>query len=305
MAQHVKFHQYFFQWMQLYKLDAVRPVTYRKYEMSHRQLVMLAPDLKMTDLSRLTYQQLLNDYAKTHERQTTMDFHRHLKGSLIDALEEGFIDRDPTRKAIIKGIKHRQHKTKYLHQYELQALLNELNLNNEVNWDYFILLIAKTGIRFAEALGVTPADFDFAHQTLSISKTWDYKSAKSDFAPTKNNSSVRKVPLDWQTVIQFSQLTKKLPDDQPIFVQAKVYNDTVNHYLERLCKRASIPVISVHGLRHTHASLLLYAGVSIASVARRLGHSNMTTTQQTYLHIIQELENQDNDKVMKHLASLI
>lgn len=64
-------------------------------------------------------------------------------------------------------------------------------------------------------------------------------------------------------------------------------------------------MISVHGLRHTHASLLLYAGVSIASVARRLGHSNMTTTQQTYLHIIQELENQDNDKVMKHLASLI
>ncbi|MBP5845134.1 site-specific integrase, partial [Lactiplantibacillus plantarum] len=139
MAQHVKFHQYFFQWMQLYKLDAVRPVTYRKYEMSHRQLVTLAPDLKMADLSRLTYQQLLNDYAETHERQTTMDFHRHLKGSLIDALEEGFIDRDPTRKAIIKGIKHRQHKTKYLHQYELQALLNELNLNNEVNWDYFIL----------------------------------------------------------------------------------------------------------------------------------------------------------------------
>ena len=167
------------------------------------------------------------------------------------------------------------------------------------------MLIPKTGIRFAEALGVTPADFDFAHQTLSISKTWDYKSAKSDFAPTKNNSSVRKVPLDWQTVIQFSQLTKKLPGDQPIFVQAKVYNDTVNHYLERQCKHASIPVISVHGLRHTHASLLLYAGVSIASVARRLGHSNMTTTQQTYLHIIQELENQDNDKVMKHLASLI
>ena len=91
----------------------------------------------------------------------------------------------------------------------------------------------------------------------------------------------------------------------PIFVRSKVYNDTVNHYLERLCKKAGIPVISVHGLRHTHASLLLYAGVSIASVARRLGHSSMNTTQQTYLHIIQELENQDNDKVMKHLASLI
>ena len=66
----------------------------------------------------------------------------------------------------------------------------------------------------------------------------------------------------------------------------------------------SIPVISVHGLRHTHASLLLFAGVSIASVAQRLGHSSMTTTQKTYLHIIQELENKDVDLVMRSLSSL-
>ena len=41
--------------------------------------------------------------------------------------------------------------------------------------DWFILLVAKTGMRFSEALAITPADFDFARQTLSISKTWDYK----------------------------------------------------------------------------------------------------------------------------------
>lgn len=75
--------------------------------------------------------------------------------------------------------------------------------------------------------------------------------------------------------------------------------------LERHCNRAKISVISVHGLRHTHASVLLLAGVSIASVARRLGHSSMTTTQKTYLHIIQELENQDVDLVMRSISSLI
>jgi integrase len=184
-------------------------------------------------------------------------------------------------------------------------MLDSLSLDAGVNWDYFILLITKTGLRFSEALAVTPNDFDFARQTLNINKTWDYKSRQAGFAPTKNFSSMRKIQLDWQTVIQFSQLTKELSEDKPIFVRSKVYNDTINHYLERLCKKSGIPIISVHGLRHTHASLLLYAGVSIASVARRLGHSNMNTTQQTYLHIIQELENQDNDKVMKHLASLV
>lgn len=47
-----------------------------------------------------------------------------------------------------------------------------------------------------------------------------------------------------------------------------------------------------------------FTGVSIASVARRLGHSSMTTTQKTYLHIIQELENKDIDLVMRSLSSL-
>lgn len=71
-----------------------------------------------------------------------------------------------------------------------------------------------------------------------------------------------------------------------------------------MCIEAKVPVISIHGLRHTHASLLLFAGVSIASVARRLGHASMTTTQKTYLHVIQELENQDVDIIMRSLSGL-
>lgn len=159
-------------------------------------------------------------------------------------------------------------------------------------------------MRFSEALALTPKDFDFAHQILSISKTWDYK-GNGGFLPTKNKSSVRKIQIDWQTVIQFSELVRKLPEDEPIFIRkSSVYNSTVNDILARHCKEAGIPVITMHGLRHTHASLLLFAGVSIASVARRLGHASMTTTQKTYLHIIQELENQDVDLVMRSLSGL-
>ena len=178
-----------------------------------------------------------------------------------------------------------------------------MKLSNHLNWDWLILLTAKTGIRFSEALGITPTDFDFPHQLLSINKTWNYKEA-GEFAPTKNRSSVRKIQLDWQTVIQFAELTRDLPPEQPIFVHGKIYNSTVNNTLEKRCKEANVPVITLHGLRHTHASLLLFAGVSIASVARRLGHASMTTTQKTYLHIIQELENQDIDLIMRSLSSL-
>lgn len=296
---------YFNNWVSVYKEGAIRDVTLSKYKMSLKWVEKLAPDLKLCDVSRIAYQQIINEYARDHERQTTMDFHHQLKGAVLDAVDEGLIPRDPTRKVIIKGKTPSKKKIKYLNQFELHTLLKGLNLGDQVSWDWFILLIAKTGMRFSEALAITPADFDFAHQTVSVNKTWNYKDG-GGFSPTKNKSSVRKIQIDWQVVMQFATLVKDLPQDRPIFVpNEKVYNSTVNDILESHCNKLNIPVISVHGLRHTHASILLFAGVSLPSVARRLGHASMTTTQKTYLHIIQELENQDVDLVMRSLSNLM
>lgn len=182
--------------------------------------------------------------------------------------------------------------------------MKELELGEQLNWDWFILLVVKTGLRFSEALALTPKDFDFSKQKITIEKHGIIRTPLV-FQSTKNESSKRKVQIDWQTAMQFSQLIRNMPPMEPIFVKGRVFNSTINSRLKVLCKRAQIPVITVHSLRHTHASLLLFAGVSIASVATRLGHSSMTTTQETYLHIIQELENQDNDKIMRHLAMLM
>ena len=297
------FYIYYEKWIHIYKEGAVRDVTMRKYEITLLWLKRLVPNLRLSQLNRISYQQLLNDYAEFHERQTTMDFHHQIKAAVLDAVDEGLIDRDPTRKAIIKGRSPRIKKIKYLNQFELHTLLVNLKLTSEINWDWLILIIAKTGMRFSEALALTPKDFDFSHQSLIVDKTWDYK-GNGGFLPTKNRSSVRKIQLDWQTIIKFSELIKGLPEDKPIFVNGRVFNSTINGVLERYCKKLEIPVISIHGLRHTHASLLLFAGVSIASVARRLGHASMTTTQKTYIHIIQEMENRDIDLVMRSMAGL-
>lgn len=245
------FCDYYEKWIKIYKEGAIRKVTLDKYKMTLRWLRKLIPDLKIKDLTRISYQELLNEYALEHERQTTMDFHHQLKGSILDAVDEGLLDRDPTRKAIIKGKTPSVKKVKYINQFELHTLLDTLELKNEISWEWMILLIAKTGLRFSEALALTPADFNFSRQSISVSKTWDYK-GEGGFLPTKNQSSIRKVQIDWQTVIQFSQLIKDLPADQPIFVKGKVYNSTVNGVLERYCKKAEVPVISIHGLRHPY-----------------------------------------------------
>lgn len=299
------FHEYYDDWIKVYKEGAVRKVTLQKYYLALKWIKKLAPTLKLNEVTRTSYQKLLNDYAVEHERQTTMDFHHLLKGAVLDAVDENFINSDPTRKVIIKGKEPRSKKAKYLNQFQLQTLLVNLNLENDVTADWLILLIAKTGIRFSEALGLTPNDFDLAQQTISINKTFDYKE-NTGFTDTKNKSSNRKVQIDWQTASQFAGLIKDLPSDKPIFITEgkKLYNSTINGILERHCLKNKIPVIGIHGLRHTHASLMLFAGVSIASVARRLGHASMTTTQKTYLHIIQELENKDIDQVMRLLSGL-
>ncbi len=297
------FYKYYEKWIEVYKKGAIRNSTMQKYKLTLKWLTKIAPRIKVKEINRISYQEILNTYAENHEKQSTMDFHHQLKAAILDAVDEGMIERDPTRKAIIKGKTPRDKKDKYLNQFELQKLIKDLNLNSEINNDWLIYLIAKTGLRFSEALALTPDDFDFVHQVLNVDKTWNYKE-KSGFEPTKNKSSERKVQLDWQTVIQFSELIKNLEKDKPIFIKKNIYNSTINDILKRHCQNAEIPTITIHGLRHTHASIMLYAGVSIASVAHRLGHASMSTTQKTYLHIIQELENTDIDKIMRTLTSL-
>ena len=298
------FHKYFAEWMEIYKQGAVRPITYQKYLMTLRRLAELASNLKICELDKRSYQNLINEYAKTHERQTTMDFHHHLRSAILDAVDEGLLSFDPTRKVIIKGKAPTVKKPKFLSQHELKSLISTLNLGDEPNWDWFILLVAKTGARFSEALALTPSDFDFKSNKIKITKTWNYKCADGGFAETKNQSSRRTLLIDPQLCKQFEKITKGLPPSKPIFVNGRVFNSTINNRLEALCKIAEVPVVSLHSLRHSHASALIFAGVSVASIAKRLGHSSVTTTQETYLHIIQELENQDSEKILLYLAEL-
>jgi integrase len=296
--------QYYEDWIKVYKEGSIRPVTLEKYHQTLSWVQRIAPKMQLRQLDRTSYQEILNAYAESHERETVMDFHHQLKGAILDALDEGLIPSDPTRKIVIKGKPAKAKKTKFLSQFELHSLLGKLRLGSAIDDDWLIYLVAKTGLRYAEALGLTPKDFDFAHQTISVARTWNYKDKQGAFQPTKNKSSVRRIPADWQTMSQFAVLIHGLPEDQPIFVHGRAFNSTANHVLMRRCKEAGVPCVTIHGLRHTHASLLLFAGVSIASVSRRLGHSSMNTTEKVYLHVIKELESSDTDLVMRSLSSL-
>lgn len=193
------FYDYYSKWIMVYKKGAIRKVTMDKYLMTQKWLEKLVPELKVCDMNRIAYQQLLNDYAEFHERQTTMDFHHQLKGAILDAVDEGLIDRDPTRKAIIKGKTPVAKKIKYLNQFELHTLLVSLELKDQVNWDYFILLVAKTGMRFSD---------DDDKIRLNQRKPSKYKGLRR-FGPEKNlqriNKFMKERPIFYKNLIQMKE----------------------------------------------------------------------------------------------------
>lgn len=300
------FYEYFSEWAENYKKGNVTDVTMEKYILDAKRIRKIAPELRVEDITRAEYQRLLNVFGEDHEKQTVVDFHHHLRACLLDAVDDGVLEKDPTRKAVMKYKKTgSRKKKKYLSVEELQKLLGALELGKEPDGNWLIWLGAKTGMRFSELLGLTPDDFDLQKRTISISKTWDYKYG-TGFAPTKNVSSVRTINMDWETVARMSELLKGLPGDRPIFVKdgGKIYNTTYCDRLHRACQKAGVPEISVHGLRHTHASVLFSSGVSLPSISRRLGHSSTVTTQKVYLHLIAELERKDNALVQGVLAGI-
>lgn len=295
------FWKYFKEWAEREKEGVVRDVTYTKYKMTSRVIKHLAPKTKVKDLTRTEYRRILNKYAENHEKTTIRDFHRHMKACIQDIVYEGLLEKDPTYKVKIpQGKPHKVTRSKYLEEDEIERLTKVLEEDNSTFGD-LCLIDLKTGMRIAEILGITPSDLDFNNHIISINKTWDYKN-KGGFMPTKNASSVRDIYMDPSTEKLWRQNMEGVEDNEAIFGPLITYNTTINYYLTKACKKAGVPRITFHGLRHTHASYLIAQGVSIQSVANRLGHADTTTTQQTYIHLLKKLEMQDNKKIQELMS---
>lgn len=300
--------EYFEDWMSLYKEDNVSPITYRKYQDTLMNIKKYMPNAIISDLDRPSYQKYLNKYAKNHVKSTVIKFNNHIRASLKDAVEEGLIPYDPTRRAVIKGklaIKPKEDKFLDYDSFKKLMILVEKGITPQYASPMMVIVAGATGLRFAELLGLTWKDIDFEKKIIDVNKTWNYK--LKQWAPTKNDSSVRKISIDKHTI----SLLKKFKDDQKaLFDQFHIKNDegfvfynlknglvstnAVTKYLKKKLKEIGIEKqFTLHGLRHTHASILLYQGVNILNVSKRLGHSSMETTMSTYLHVIKELEDKD------------
>ena len=290
------FCNYYKQWIDVYKKDAIRDATLAKYRMTHKWVERLVPELKVSDLTRTVYQKLLNDYAKEHERQTTLDFHHQLKGAILDAVDEGLIERDPTRKAIIKGKMPKPKKIKYLNQFELHTLISHLNIKEAPNWDWFILLVAKTGMRFSEALAVTPADFDFEKRTVTINKSYQRLNGQDLITTPKTEKSNRVITMPQflaEEIQDYLKMLYGIGADDRMFTVTKSY---LHREMDRGSKEAGVPRIRIHDIRHSAVSLLIDMGFSATAIADRVGHESIDITY-NYAHLFPSKQTEMADKL--------
>ena len=296
------FVDYFSDWIDVYKKGVVSTVTLVKYKSSLKWLHAIAPAVKLKELTKREYQKILNIYASNHAKQTVKDFHTHLKACILDAMDEGIIAVNPARKVEFKGSAQNKTPPKFLSMAEAKKLITVLDIEKS-KWDLLILICLKTGLRFAEALGLTPESFDFVNSTIFVNKTYDYKTTQSLICEVKTKSSKRKIVIDADMRELIKAHIADSPSGASIFAteNKNIFSSYVINRLRQLCKKVDVPPIGIHGLRHTHASILFSNGVSLNSISKRLGHAKPSITQDTYLHIIKELEDSDNERILSAL----
>lgn len=301
---------YYLREIKTYKKGQVREVTYNKYRSNGQFLIENFSDLVLSKMTADDYQQILNKYSETHEKSTTTDFHRQLAWALKRAYNvDGILKRDVTFDAKIPlGKKPGEKKPKFLEIEDMKKLIQELKHENTPEANFFLILL-KTGLRFAEALGITLNDVDFDKKTVTINKTLDYKKHREgtrSFVPTKNKYSVRTIVVDDAVLYMLWKNAKGADTDESIFYKIKgfQFNSTLNNKLKRACRKAGVPEITLHSLRHEHATYLVSQGISSMAVAERLGHADDSVTRAVYIHRLETEKARDNREIAQKIESL-
>lgn len=161
-------------------------------------------------------------------------------------------------------------------------------------------LSSHTGMRRGEILGLRWSDVDFDAARLSVRHaviSVDYKIHLSD---VKTGSGRRTIDLDDETLAVLRRWRKQQAEERLAIGGARrtddlvfchpdgrpIHPDVFSQVFDRAVARSGLPVITLHDLRHTHATLLLKAGVPVKVVSERLGHASPAFTMSVYQHVI-------------------
>jgi len=279
--------EYYLPW---YK-TTVRETTYENRLNAIKKRFAYFYNIKLNSLKPIhiqKWQVLLSEKYSSH-------YVRLLQGMLSLALDRaiilGLLADNPSR--AVGHVKYVKPKIDFWTKEEFEKVISILFINDFYQHFIFVSLwlLFMTGMRIGEASALQWADIDFDTGLLNIDKSLFYKNADNfHLTDPKTRSSVRKIYLDPTTLDTLKKWQKR---------QAELFNTdfilsynaiptnkhTISKSITRYSKMAGVPRIRIHGLRHSHASLLISMGENPLIIKDRLGHEDIQTTLGTYGHL--------------------
>lgn len=295
-------------WWESYK-NTIKPNSRQSMEGIVRLHILPAfGDCKLSRLTTPVIQQQVNKWANNANKgikgaYANYSFLNNINRRILQyGVTMQVIEHNPARDVIIpRKQNNKEHKVKFFSNQELKQFLNyldDLDLSSYENFFDYVLYktLLATGCRIGEVLALEWSDIDLEKGTIKVSKTLNrYQETNTP----KSKAGLRDIEIDRATVLLLKQyknrqqvLSWDLGRSETIvftpFTTKYAYACLLRKRLQKHFKAAGVPDISFHDFRHTHATIMLYAGIEAKDLQYRLGHSNISMTLNTYVHATKE-----------------
>lgn len=254
---------------------------------------------KLQELDKLTYERnFINKLEGKFKSSSIGLWHNIFKIAINAAVENEILPRNRFKKVTIISDNNEEVIKNFLTPAELVTFLNDAKKYENITSYSFLLTIAYTGVRCGEAMGLQWENIDFEKKTIKIERTRDWYGPRSP----KTKNSYRTILVDETVINQLIAYKKwckktllsygrKLTDETFVFISDHGGNPLSSsaRLIKRIIERTSLHKITLHGLRHTHCTILLSRGLNVKVIAERLGNTPQMIYE-VYGHVLKELE---------------
>lgn len=291
-------------WLETYKLT-VKPQTYdATVTRLNRHIMPTLGNMKVDKITASDIQMLINRLSKCYVNYTAV--RSVIRKVLQQGVLLGLIDYNPARDIILPRKKpNAKKKVTFINPSDLKSFLEHLESGQHKRYNLYFdsvlyQLLLSTGLRIGEVCALEWGDIDLENGTIAINKTYN-KNLKF-LSTTKTQSGNRVISIDQKTIRSlklyqmrqrqlFNEVDARVSEVVFATPTRKYFNASVRQSaLDTRCKEVGIERFTFHAFRHTHASLLLNAGISYKELQYRLGHANISMTLDIYGHLSKDKE---------------